>query len=65
MSECPLTHDCLRCQEGGSRTFKFIDRRINGILHSSSSAERKPLLDPVIAFSPAIIIFVVTLIVSF
>ena len=65
LSEFPLTRDCLRYQEGGSRAFKFIDRRINGILHSSSSAERKPLLDPVIAFSPAIIVFVVTLIVSF
>jgi len=60
-----IAQNSLSSEREGSELLSFLDRRINGISHYSSSNEKQSLRDSIFEFSPAIVVLVATFVVSF
>jgi hypothetical protein len=65
LDECPITQNRLRSEVESSRLFNLVDCQTDGIVYYSRSVGTQSFMDSLFAFSPAIIIFVATMIVSF
>jgi len=65
LSKRSIAQDSPSSEREGSQLLSFLDRRINGISHHSSSDERNSLLDSIFEFSPAIVVLAATFFVSF